>query len=56
MRTVYAIWRDTNGATAVEYGMLIAAIAVPSLFSFNYFGEVLTSTFTTLSATIRPGN
>lgn len=53
MRIVKAIWLDTRGATAMEYGIFIAAIAVPALVSLNFFGKTLSETLANVSTTIR---
>lgn len=55
MRSIKSLWSDSDGATTIEYVILIAAISVPSLFSLNFFGKTLTDTFSTISTTMRPG-
>lgn len=47
---------DIQGATAIEYAILIVAIAVPVLVSFDFFGTTLAQTLTTASTTMRSGN
>jgi len=45
-------WRDSNGATAVEYGLLVGGIAVAIMTVINLIGGGLQNTFTGLSDNI----
>ena len=47
MRTFNGFLRDENGATAVEYGLIAAAIAVAMMLALNALGGQLKTTFTT---------
>lgn len=42
--------RDQSGATAIEYGLIAALIAVVIIASVTTVGTKLSTTFTTLSA------
>lgn len=42
--------RDEAGATAIEYGLIAALIAVAAITAMQSLGNNLTSTFTTVSA------
>ncbi len=35
--------RDTRGATAIEYGLIVALIAIGAISGFNSFGDGLTN-------------
>lgn len=35
--------RDKRGATAIEYGLIVALIAIGAISGFNSFGEGLTN-------------
>lgn len=37
--------RDENGATAIEYGLIAALIAVAAITAMNSLGSQLTTTF-----------
>ena len=41
--------RDEQGATAIEYGLIAALIAVAAVTAMTTVGTNLTSTFTTVS-------
>ncbi len=40
-RAVRALLRDQCGATAIEYGLIMALMAIASLGAFNLFGHNL---------------
>ncbi len=41
MRSLKLFWKNKNGATAVEYGLLVSIIAVMMLAGLgNYFGAM----------------
>lgn len=44
--------RDEAGATAIEYGLIAALIAVAAITAMQSLGNNLTSTFTTVSDTL----
>ena len=41
--------RDEQGATAIEYGLIAALIAVAAITAMNSLGGELSNTFTTVS-------
>ncbi len=43
------IWSDEEGATAIEYGLLAALIAVAIIGAVTTLGDGLITTFTTVS-------
>ena len=42
--------RDESGATAIEYGLIAALIAVAAIAAFNAVGSSLTATFNNVSS------
>ena len=49
MSSIKRFLRDERGATAVEYGLLTALIAIAMLASLNAVGAGLSNTFSTMS-------
>ncbi len=45
--------RDESGATAIEYGLIAALIAVVIIGAVQVVGTKLSTTFTTVSASIK---
>ena len=43
------IWRDNRAATAIEYGLIAALIAVAAITAMGNVGNKLKSTFTNVS-------
>ena len=43
------LWRDSKAATAIEYGMIAALIAVAAITAMTGVGTKLKSTFTFIS-------
>jgi pilus assembly protein Flp/PilA len=46
--------KATKGATAVEYGLLVALIAAVIITAVTLFGTNLTNLFTTVAAKVAP--
>ncbi|RGP40307.1 hypothetical protein BPTFM16_00589 [Altererythrobacter insulae] len=46
--------RDEEGATAIEYGLIAALIAVAAITAMNSLGTNLSSTFNTVSTKMAP--
>jgi pilus assembly protein Flp/PilA len=44
------LMRDEAGATAIEYGLIAALIAVAAISAFNAVGTSLTATFNNVSS------
>ena len=42
--------KDESGATAIEYGLISALIAVAAIAAFNAVGSSLTATFNNVSS------
>lgn len=50
MKTVFARFiKDQSGATAIEYGLIAALVAVAAITAMTTLGTKLTSTFTAVS-------
>jgi pilus assembly protein Flp/PilA len=55
MRNVFARFvKDASGATAIEYGLIAAGIAVAILVAVNAVGSSLTSLFNTIATDVKP--
>lgn len=50
MKTVRAFLRDESGATAIEYGLIAALLAVATIAAFMVFGGALTGLFNFVSS------
>ena len=46
MRKRWAIAQDNRGATAIEYGLIAALIAVAAILAMSTLGKNLNNTFT----------
>jgi pilus assembly protein Flp/PilA len=46
------IIRDESGVTAIEYGLIAALVAVVCIAAWSILGTSLSSTFSTIAATI----
>jgi pilus assembly protein Flp/PilA len=44
--------KDESGATAIEYGLIAAGIAVAIIFIVNTLGQTLQGTFTTVNGAV----
>jgi pilus assembly protein Flp/PilA len=52
MRLFRFLLNDNSGATAVEYGLIIAIISLSMIAGFTTFTEALTNTFETISQSL----
>jgi pilus assembly protein Flp/PilA len=50
MHTIKRILADEAGATAIEYGLIAALIAVAAITAMGTLGNSLTNTFNTVSS------
>ncbi|WP_324742741.1 Flp family type IVb pilin [Tsuneonella sp. CC-YZS046] len=48
--------RDEAGATAIEYGLIAALIAVAAITAMGALGDSLSTTFTTVSTQLNENN
>ena len=56
MKRLGQIWKDEGGATAIEYGLIVALIAVAAIVSLQALGSELSTTMNTVSTTMSAGN
>ena len=52
MRDMKTLLREERGATAIEYGLLLALLAIVMLAALSRAGFTLTSLFETIAATL----
>ena len=55
MKFINKLLRDEAGATAIEYGLIAALIAVAAISAMQGLGSQLTATFNTTSETMAGG-
>jgi len=48
--TLTKLWKNEDGATAIEYGLIAALIAVAAIAAFQLVGTNLTSTFNNVAS------
>ena len=46
-------WKDQTGATAIEYGLIAALIAIVIITGVNAIGTKLSTKFTTISSNLK---
>ncbi|MFM5953024.1 MAG: Flp family type IVb pilin [Novosphingobium sp.] len=56
MKFLNKLRRDTAGATAIEYGLIAALIAVAAITALQGAGSELQTTFNTSSSAMAGGN
>ncbi len=49
MKTIVSFFKDESGATAIEYGLIAALIAVAAIAAMQAVGNGLNDTFTEVS-------
>ena len=49
LKTSRRLLRDESGATAIEYGLIVALISLACIIAFQMLGLNLVSVFTTIS-------
>jgi len=52
---VKGLWRDKSGATAIEYGLIAAGIAVVIIAAIALVGGALQNTFNSIAAGLGAG-
>jgi pilus assembly protein Flp/PilA len=55
MKFINKLLRDEQGATAIEYGLIAALIAVAAITAMSGLGNQLSSTFGEVSKTLETG-
>lgn len=53
MRKYLDVMRDTQGATAIEYGLIAALIAVAAIGAMSALGGQITTTFNNVTANMK---
>ena len=56
MKIFQNLLRDEAGATAIEYGLIAALIAVAAITAMGALGNSLTNTFSTVSGELDTAN
>lgn len=56
MNFINKLIRDEEGATAIEYGLIAALIAVAAMTAMQGIGTELTTTFSTVSGKLEEAN
>jgi len=56
MKFINKLIRDEAGATAIEYGLIAALIAVAAITAMNGLGNQLSTTFNTTSSQMSTAN
>jgi pilus assembly protein Flp/PilA len=56
MKFINKLFRDEAGATAIEYGLIAALIAVAAITAMTGLGNQLKTTFNTTSAAMSVAN
>ncbi len=52
MEAITKLWQDESGASAVEYGLLVALIAVVIITAVSTLGRSISTMFTSVSNAI----
>ncbi|MFN9109940.1 MAG: Flp family type IVb pilin [Bacteroidota bacterium] len=52
MKTMIRLFKDEDGATAIEYGLIAALISVAAIGAMTALGDGLNTTFTTVSSSL----
>ena len=56
MKFINKLFRDEAGATAIEYGLIAALIAVAAIAAMDGLGDQLQTTFNTTSSAMNEAN
>jgi len=56
MKSLLALWRNEDGATAIEYGLIAALIAVAVMTTVSGLGSQLKTTFSKTSSQLGVAN
>ena len=56
MKFFNKLLRDEQGATAIEYGLIAALIAVAAITAMTSLGTELSTTFSTVDTKLKAGN
>jgi pilus assembly protein Flp/PilA len=53
VRLLKKFWRDETGATAIEYGLIAAGIALAIIAAVNGLGTKLNSKFSSINSSLK---
>jgi pilus assembly protein Flp/PilA len=53
MKNLWRLVRESRGATAIEYGLIAALIAVAAITAMSTLGGQLTNTFSNISGNMK---
>ncbi len=56
MKTIRNLIKNNKGATAIEYGLIAALIAVAAITAMGSLGSSLSGTFNKVSTEVKKGN
>lgn len=56
MKTIRNLFANKKGATAIEYGLIAALIAVAAITAMGSLGDELETTFTTVGNELKANN
>ena len=56
MKFINKLFRDEQGATAIEYGLIAALIAIAAITAMQSLGNELEDTFSTVSTELAANN
>jgi pilus assembly protein Flp/PilA len=56
VKSVVKVLKDEEGATAIEYGLIAALIAVAAIVAMNNLGKNLTNTFNKVNNSLKTAN
>ena len=52
MKTMIRLFKDEEGATAIEYGLIAALVSIAAIGAMTALGTQLSATFTTVSTAL----
>ena len=53
MKTLFSFLKNESGATAIEYGLIAAGIAIAIITAVNGVGSQLSTTFNNISSSLK---
>jgi pilus assembly protein Flp/PilA len=53
MQTIARFFKDESGATAIEYGLIAAGIALAIIAAINNIGTKLNTRFTSINSSVK---
>lgn len=56
MNKLISLMKDESGATAIEYGLIAALIAIACIATMSTLGKTLNNTFSTVASNLSTAN